>query len=47
MFEKLENECSDPLTVTMPKNKISINSLLLKLLERFPLLERFLPHTIN
>lgn len=33
---------SDPLTVTMPRNRALTNSLFLRLLEQFPLLERLL-----
>ena len=34
--ECLESEWSDPLSVTMPRNRILINVLFLRLLERFP-----------
>jgi outer membrane protein assembly factor BamB len=42
----MESEWSE-LIVTMPRNKIITNSLLLKLLERFPLLEVILSKIIN
>ncbi|MFE3845400.1 C25 family cysteine peptidase [Thermoplasmatota archaeon] len=43
-----ESEWSDPLTVTMPRNKIynQIPNILLWLFERFPFLEQFFSHFI-
>jgi hypothetical protein len=37
-----ETGWSDPLTVTMPRNKIVYNTLLLRFLERFPILQKIL-----
>ena len=38
----LESEWSDPLSVTIPRNKATSNMLLMKLLERFPLLQKLI-----
>jgi len=38
-----ESEWSNPLVVKMPKNKATSKSLLLRLLERFPILQKIMP----